>query len=110
VPGGEIPVDFAVTPPVRPTPAAPESPAPQSLVPPPLRSIRELPGYAPNLPRLRIELLAYDGRDPAGGSAWINGERYFVGDRVANGPELIEVRPDGVILGYSGERFLLTTR
>lgn len=84
--------------------------APESLLPPPLRSIRELADFAPDLPRLRLELLAYNGREPDGGSAWINGQRYFVGDKVVNGPELIEVRPDGVVLAYAGERFLLTTR
>jgi general secretion pathway protein B len=103
----------------RPMQAAPPAPliatqtptqAPASLVPPPIRPVRDLATLDPGLPRLRLELLAYNGRDPAGGSAWINGERYFIGDRVANGPELVEVMPDGVILAFAGERFLLTTR
>jgi hypothetical protein len=83
---------------------------PESLIPSPIRPVGELAVVAPNLPRLRLELLAYNGRDPAGGSAWINGRRYFVGERVANGPELVEVRPDGVVLAFAGERYLLTTR
>lgn len=84
--------------------------APANLIPVPLRPARELTVLDPNLPRFRLELLAYNGRDPAGSSAWINGQRYFVGERVANGPELVEVRADGVILTYGGQRFLLTTR
>lgn len=84
--------------------------APASLIPPRIRPARELAALDPNLPPFRLELLAYNGRDPAGGSAWINGQRYFVGELVANGPELVEVLPDGVILAYGGQRFLLTTR
>lgn len=74
------------------------------------RPIREIATLDPSLPRFRLELLAYNGRDPSGSSAWINGQRYFVGDQVAGGPELVEVRPDGVVLLYREQQFLLTTR
>lgn len=81
-----------------------------AVTPPSLRSIAELVTLAPNLPSFRLELLAYNGQDPATGSAWINGRRYFVGDGIVGGPELIEVRSDGVVLAYAGDHFLLTTR
>lgn len=103
--GNPAPLPSTTMPPTT-APAASRS----NLVPPTVRPIRELSAVDPDLPRLRLELLAYDARDPAGGSAWINGQRYFVGERVANGLELIEVLPDGVILAYAGQRFLLATR
>jgi hypothetical protein len=106
-----LPPPLSTTAPTTTTPGTRAPPAsPASLIPPPVRPIRELTALEPNLPRFRLELLAYNGRDPAGGSAWINGQRYFVGERVANGPELVEVLPDGVILAYRGQWFLLTTR
>jgi len=105
------PADNRPLPATTTTSEATTRPAPSaSLVPPPIRPARELSALIADLPRLRLELLAYDGRNPNGGSAWINGQRYAVGERVANGPELVEVRPDGVILAYDGQRFLLTTR
>jgi len=78
--------------------------------PPRLRSINELARFDPSLPSFRLELLAYNGQDPASGSAWINGRRYLVGERIAGGPDLVEVREDGVVLAHAGEHFLLTTR
>jgi len=114
--GGDRAAGNRATPLTSPAPGATTSgttappTAPASLIPPRIRPARELAALDPNLPPLRLELLAYNGRDPAGGSAWINGQRYFVGDLVANGPELVEVLPDGVILAYGGQRFLLATR
>lgn len=105
-PAGNLAAPLATTAPQTAAPLA----VPESLIPPRIRPVRELSALDPNLPRYRLELLAYNGRDPAGGSAWINGQRYFVGERIANGPELVEVLPDGVILAYAGQRFLLTTR
>lgn len=84
--------------------------ASEVVTPPRLRSIAELATIDPSLPSFRLELLAYNGQDPASGSAWINGRRYIVGERITGGPELVEVRPDGVVLAYASEHFLLTTR
>ena len=80
------------------------------VTPPRVRSIAELATLDPNLPSFRLEVLAYNGEDPTSGSAWINGRRYFIGERVVGGPELVEVRSDGVVLAYASEHFLLTTR
>jgi general secretion pathway protein B len=88
----------------------PES-GPVAETPARVRSINELAGLAPDLPDYRLELLAYNATDPAAGYARINGRRYVTGDRIGGGgPEVIELRVDGVVLGYAGERFLLTAR
>jgi general secretion pathway protein B len=111
------------------TPAITEAVAPPSAVPaatvatatePPrpeaqaatqeLRPIRELALVDPDLPAYRLELLAFNGSDPANSSAWINGQRYVVGDSIGRGPEVVEIRADGVVLAWAGRRFLLSTR
>jgi general secretion pathway protein B len=109
---GPVPEPVALTPEPRPprsdrlpeTEAVPDAPAR-------VRSINELAGFDPSLPDYRLELLAFNASDPAAGYARINGRRYGEGDRIGgSGPEVIEVRSDGVVLGYAGERFLLTAR
>jgi hypothetical protein len=85
-------------------------PEPVAVVPPRLRSIGELATFDASLPTYRLELLAFDSQNPAAGSAWINGRRYFIGEQIVGGPDLVEVRSDGVVLAYAGEHFLLTTR
>ena len=77
---------------------------------PRIQSISEFADIDPALENLRLELLAFNSSEPELGSAWINGRRYFPGERIANGPELVEVRIDGVLLAYLGERFLLVVR
>lgn len=87
-------------------PAVAPSPDPSSAV----RSINELARFGPSLPDYRLELLAYDPADSAASWARINGRRYVVGDPIGGGAELFEIRSDGVVLGFAGERFLLPTR
>ena len=114
---GALPATARNTPPPATTarPAAEEnqqtiSSAPAVDTPPRIRSIGELASFDASLPAFRLELLAYNSSDPANSSAWINGRRYRVGERLANGPELVEVRSDSVVLSFAGEHFLLTTR
>jgi general secretion pathway protein B len=71
------------------------------------RPIRDLAALDPALPAYRLEFVAFKPADPADSSAWINGRLYRIGERVANGPEIIEIRADSVILAHLGERFLL---
>ena len=81
-----------------------------AVVVPRIQSISTFADIDPGLANLRLELLAFNSSEPALGSAWINGRRYFPGERIANGPELVEVRVDGMLLAYRGERFLLVVR
>lgn len=75
-----------------------------------LRPASDIAALDPSLPRYTLELLAYNGTDPESGYAWINGRRYFPGERIGSGPELVAVRADGVLLAYRGETFLLRQR
>ena len=75
-----------------------------------LRPIGELASFDPSLPEYSLDVLAPSSRDPAESSAWINGRRYYPGERIGNGPVVLEVRSNGVVLALAGERFLLTTR
>jgi hypothetical protein len=74
------------------------------------RSIADLMRAYPTLPRYALSFLAYDGADPGSSSAWINGQRYYPGQIVEGGPELVAVRPDGALLAYRGQTYLLTPR
>jgi hypothetical protein len=89
-------------------PARPANAAADAV--PRIQSVSEFGDIDPGLENLRLELLAFNSSEPALGSAWINGRRYFPGERISSGPELIEVRVDGVLLAYRGERFLLVVR
>ena len=109
------PVSFesgSVTPPVQPaaTPLPATEPEVLPTTPLGLAPISELRVIEPGLPEYRLELIANNNQNPAQGSAWINGRRYYIGERIGSGPELVEVRPDSVVLAYGGMRFLLTTR
>jgi hypothetical protein len=75
-----------------------------------LRSIAELPDFGPTLPEYRLEVLACCSSDPTENSAWINGRRYYPGERIGSGPVVAEIGPDGVVLAFAGQHFLLTTR
>jgi hypothetical protein len=90
------------------TAGAGSSPAPPATEDP--RPIAELHAVDPALPAFKLEFLAFSPGDASGSSAWINGKRYRPGQRVDNGPELVEVLADGVILRYRGDRFLLELR
>ena len=58
------------------------------------------------VPELRLELLVYSA-EPAQRFVFINGSKYVEGETLADGPRLIEVSPEGAILSYSGQNFLL---
>ncbi len=64
----------------------------------------------PTLPRYALSFLEYNSRDPDSGTAWINGQRYYPGEVIEGGPELVGIRPDGAVLAYRGQTYLLTPR
>lgn len=59
------------------------------------------------LPTLRLELHAYTER-PSDRFVFINGRKYVEGERLADGPEVLTIAPNGAVLRYLGQRFLLT--
>jgi general secretion pathway protein B len=73
----------------------------------PPRPLSDLASMVPELPDYVLEFVAFDNSDPNKGSAWINGRRYFAGERLGGELTLTEIRPDGVVLAYRGQSFLL---
>lgn len=81
-----------------------KSPQPKAK---PARPLSEMPsGFIANLPELNIDIHSFDQR-PAKRYVLINLEKYREGDYLAEGPLLLEVLTDGVILEHLGERFIL---
>jgi len=58
------------------------------------------------LPELTVDLHVFTA-DPAKRAVFINGRRYTQGARIAEGPMVEEITPDGVLLSYRGRRFVL---
>lgn len=83
----------------------PLEPAPAK--PLPAKPLNEMPsGFVANLPDLNIDIHSYD-QEPAKRYVLINMEKYHEGDYLAQGPLLIEILPDGVVLEHFGERFIM---
>jgi general secretion pathway protein B len=61
---------------------------------------------ATGLPELTVDLHIF-AADPGKRAVFINGRRYTQGARIAEGPLVEEITPDGAMLSYRGRRFLL---
>lgn len=61
---------------------------------------------ATGLPELTVDLHVF-AADPAKRAVFINGRRYTQGARIAEGPLVEEITPEGAMLSYRGRRFLL---
>jgi general secretion pathway protein B len=79
--------------------------APAVITPSPM-SIIEARASGLAVAELRLELLVYSP-EPAQRFVFINASKYVEGDALAEGPRLIEISPEGAILSYSGQNFLL---
>ncbi|MDE2196188.1 MAG: general secretion pathway protein GspB [Gammaproteobacteria bacterium] len=62
--------------------------------------------FQQSLPPLHLDVHSY-AQNPADRFVIINMRRYQAGDTLKEGPKVIEIVPDGVILEYRGQRFLL---
>jgi hypothetical protein len=71
-----------------------------------LPTLSELTADGLALPSLRLELLVYHNV-AASRMVFINGARYRQGERIKEGPEVIEIRSDAVVLSNGERRFLL---
>jgi general secretion pathway protein B len=101
----------AATPAPAATPnTAAATPAPRAAAPaaaqPALPSVWELP-YATrkDIPELAITMHVYAG-DPSDRFVVIKGERHIEGDDLGDGLTLKEIRADGMVLEYKGQRFV----
>lgn len=91
-----------------PATATPEAVPPALTQPAPLRKFREMPpDYRADFPALRVEIHVYE-KAPARRFVMINGKRYREGERMAEGPTLVEIVPDGMVFDYRGEKVLYT--
>jgi len=100
-------------PPPASAPAQPSRPetAPRPVPPAltqqaPLRKLREMPpDYRADFPALTVEVHVFE---PNRRFVMINGRRYREGERLAEGPQVVEIVRDGIVLEYRGERVLYT--
>jgi len=94
-----------------PQPAAPSSAQPQEIPPAltqpaPLRKFREMPpDYRADFPALKVEIHVYEKAVPKR-FVMVNGRRYRQGERLADGPQLVEIVPEGMVLEFRGEKIL----
>lgn len=71
-----------------------------------LPSIAMLAAEGVAVPPLRLELHAFSAR-PQDRFVFINGRKYKEGDRLTEGPMLVEIAPTGAVLTHAGRRFIL---
>jgi len=79
---------------------------PFSAITPGPISITEARAEGVAVPELTLELLVYSD-DPARRFVYINSTKYAEGDALAEGPRLVEITPEGALLIYRGQEFLL---
>jgi general secretion pathway protein B len=92
----------------RPAEPPPAEVPPALTQPAPLRKFREMPpDYRADFPALRVEIHVYE-KEPARRFVMINGRRYREGERLAEGPALVEIVPEGMVLEHRGETVLYT--
>jgi general secretion pathway protein B len=73
---------------------------------PTLPSAAALNAQGIGVPPLTLELHAYSN-SPSERFVFINGRKYREGERLAEGPEVVAIEPDGVVLSQQGQRFML---
>jgi general secretion pathway protein B len=115
-PGDPVtPVNQVANQPVQPTPQPKvvttkvQQPVTSTAEPvsPRARKLHEMPsGFVSNLPEMNIDIHSYDPR-PLKRYVLVNMEKYREGDYLAEGPLLIEILTDGVIMEHMGERFIM---
>jgi general secretion pathway protein B len=62
--------------------------------------------FQQSLPPLHLDVHGY-AQKPAGRFVVINMQRYQAGETLKEGPKIIAITPQGVVLDYNGQRFLL---
>jgi hypothetical protein len=58
------------------------------------------------VPNLVLELNVFHA-DPSQRFVFINGGRYEEGQRLTDGPRVVEIRREGAVLSFEGRNFLL---
>lgn len=96
-----------VTPSAPATAATPPPAVPPALTQPaPLRKLREMPpDYRADFPALTVEVHVFE-RNAAERFVRINGRRYKQGEALAEGPRILEIVREGIVLEYRGQKVL----
>jgi general secretion pathway protein B len=63
-------------------------------------------GFVANMPSINIDIHSY-AKQPAKRYVLINMEKYREGDYLAEGPRVVEILPQGVVMEHMGEHFIL---
>ena len=88
-----------------PIPVATGEPTPAAQPPHPTEGL-PLEMAPPDWPSLTLQMLFF-GPESGRSFVQINGRNYRVGEQLDDGPEVLEIAPDGVILAYQGKKVLL---
>ncbi len=72
-------------------------------------TILELATQGITVPNLNLEMHMY-GANPAQRFVFINGTRYREGETLSEGPQVVSIESDQVVLSYRGTRFRISTR
>ncbi len=91
-------------PPVAPPPAtAPPAPPVEASV----RALKDMPpAFRSEFPRLGLDIHVYDD-NPLRRFVLINGKKYRESDTLLDGPRVVEITPEGVIVEQRGSKVLL---
>jgi general secretion pathway protein B len=84
----------------------PDTDPARSVLPP---ALADLPALAARLPALEIQVHTW-AEQPAQRFVLVNLKRYTEGARLAEGPLLVAIVPEGLVLEHEGTRFLLPRR
>lgn len=90
----------------NPATATPQLSTPAAPAPDTAATVDKLPDVRSALPSLHLDVHAYASK-PAERFVVINLRRYQVGDTLAEGPKVVDITPQGVVLEYQGNTFLL---
>lgn len=86
------------------SPPAPRPVPPALTQKAPPRKLREMPPeYRADFPALTVEVHVFE---PGRRFVMINGRRYREGERLQEGPQIVEIVRDGVVMDFRGERVL----
>ncbi len=88
-----------------PVPVAAPEPAPAGQPPLPANGL-PLETAPPDWPALTLQMLFF-GPESGRSFVQINGRNYRVGERLDDGPQVLEIAPHGVILAYQGKKVLV---
>ncbi len=86
-------------------PAVEEAPSASASERPALRDMP--PEFRRSLPEMKVDAHFYT-TVPGRSFVMVNLRKYKPGERLAEGPQVVEIVPAGVVLSYQGQEFLLT--